>query len=168
MKNQFLVLKFCCVFLLIFLCGLNLKAQSKKKLKKYQIKLVEEVITKKTESEDETFKDVLMKVDMEGNVIETIQFKKDGSVKSKINCQYNKNGDLIQEEEFDGLGKLKGKKIMTYNIDGEKITESEFDNLNKLLKKSINTYNAKGLKTDKLIYDGNGKIISFKKYKYTN
>ena len=161
-------LSYVCFCFVLFFGILNLNAQSKKKLKKYQVKYIDETITKKTDGLEETFKDVLMKVDFEGNVIEMTQFKKDGSMKSKTLSKYNKNGDLIQEEELDGGLKLKSRKTMSFNIDGEKISESEFDNLNRLIKKSIYIYDSKGFKVEKQVFDGNGKLILSKKIKYMN
>lgn len=143
-------------------------AQNKKDLRKYGVKSVTEIVTKTEEVKEITFKDSYQRFDKNGNAIEEINYRKDGTTKERIIRKFDEGNNLVQEEIFDGSGKLIQKLINTYNIDEEKTSETEFDGNGQEVKKTLILYNNKGLKTEKKVYDKSGKLVMLKKYHYTN
>lgn len=136
--------------------------QSKKEIKKYNIKSVTVTVSSngKTINEEKT---IFYK---NGEVAEEINYTKDGSLKSSITYKRNKEGDITEEKEFDSKNQLVERKEIKYNNLDEKFVEYIYNSENKLEKKSIYSYNSKGLKTEKTTYDASNNIISVKKYNY--
>lgn len=149
----------CVVF---FLSVAIVAAQKKKEIKKYGIR---SVTTTDTRS-GKTVNDSKVTYDGSGEVIEEVNYDKEGVLKSTLKYKYNKDGDALEESEYDEKGILKEKKTYKYNAMGEKVEELVTDKDNKVLKKVIHIYDSKGLKIEKKTYDGNNVLLSSKKISY--
>jgi hypothetical protein len=150
-------------FLSVFiLMSASAFSQKKKELKKYGVKaiIVTEAHGAKTVNDSKTI------YDANGEVIEEVNYDKDGNIKSTIKYKNNKDGDVIEESEYDEKNNLKEKKQYKYNGLGEKIEELLLDKDNKVVKKSVYSYDSKGFKTEKKTYDAGNNLISTKKYTY--
>ncbi len=143
---------------LCFFC----QAQKKKDIKKAGIKTITTTETQGTKS----FNDSKVTYDAAGNIIEEINYDKEGNLKSTKKFKYNKDGDPIEETEYDEKNTLKEIKLTKYNALGEKTEEQYLDKDKKQFKKYIYTFSAKGFKTERKHYDANNVLISTKKYAY--
>jgi hypothetical protein len=141
-----------------FIC----QAQKKKDIKKAGIKTITTTETQGTK----TFNDSKVIYDAGGNIIEEVNYDKEGNLKSTKKFKYNKDGDPIEETEYDEKNALKETRLTKYNALGEKIEEQYLDKDKKQLKKYIYTFSAKGFKTERKHYDANNVLISTKKYIY--
>lgn len=139
----------------------NSSAQSKKDIRKYNIKVEIETI----QEGNATYKSEQTIYDNNGNEIEWIKYNKDGSIKRKRIFKYDKKNNLIEEQEYEGTQLVK-KIVYTYNNFDEKTSVITYDNNNQILKKEIYTYNNKGLKAEKKVYDKNDKLIATHTYQY--
>ena len=141
-------------------------AQSKKEIRKNNIKGVSEVITEYENGKESTHNDVSKKFDKEGEVIQEINYDKNGVLKEKILTKNNKDGDKIEEIIYDANSKQSLRYTYKYNNFGEKTEEIQYDAKNAVLTKSVYLNNSKGLKAEKKTYDAKGKLIQIKKYNY--
>lgn len=141
-------------------------AQSKKDIRKNSIKGITEVVTEYENGKESTHNDVSKKFDKEGEVIQEINYDKNGALKEKVLTKNNKDGDKIEEVIYDANGKQNKRFTYKYDSYGEKNEEIQYDAKNALLTKSVYIINAKGLKTEKKTYDAKGKLIQVKKYIY--
>jgi uncharacterized protein YkuJ len=141
-------------------------AQSKKDIRKNNIKGITEIITEYDGGKEVTHNDVSRKFDKEGEVIQEINYDKNGVLKEKTLTKNNKDGDKIEETIFDANGKQSKRFAYKYDGFGQKIEEIEYDAKNILFTKSVYSNNAKGLKTERKTYDAKGKLIQVKKYIY--
>ena len=141
-------------------------AQSKKDIRKNNIKGVTEIVTEYENGKESVHNDVSKKFDKEGEVIQELNYDKNGVLKEKILTKNNKDGDKIEETIFDASGKQTKRFTYKYDSFGEKIEEIQYDAKNALLTKSVYTSNNKGLKTERKTYDSKGKLIQAKKYTY--
>ena len=73
------------------------QAQKKKDIKKAGIKTITTTETQGTKS----FNDSKVTYDAGGNIIEEINYDKEGNLKSTKKFKYNKDGDPIEETEYD-------------------------------------------------------------------
>lgn len=153
-------------YLLFFLFPFLVFSQSKKDVRKNNIKSVTEVITEYENGKESTHNDVSKKFDKNGAVIQEINYDKNGVLKEKILTKNNKEGDKIEEAYFDANGKQFERFTYKYNDSGEKTEEIKYDAKNVLISKSVYTINKNGLKTEKKTYDTKGKLIQVKKYMY--
>ncbi|HNW57491.1 MAG TPA: hypothetical protein PLR88_09050 [Bacteroidales bacterium] len=87
-----------------------------------------------------TMKDSEKKFDINGNLIEEINYK-NGEFDNHTSYEYDSNNNKIKETEFDKSGNK------------TKVTTVKYDE--------------NGLKTEKCVYDGKGTLKSRKSYKYT-
>ena len=78
---------------------------------------------------------------------------------------YDINGNIIEEIEFKD-GNFVSHFIYEYDADNNKIKESELDKSGSVIKVSVYKYE-NGLRVEKSVYDGKGKLKSKKKYNYT-
>lgn len=78
---------------------------------------------------------------------------------------YDINGNIIDEIEFKD-GNFVSHFIYEYDADNNKIKESELDKSGSVIKVSVYKYE-NGLRVEKSVYDGKGKLRSKKKYNYT-
>ena len=76
-------------------------AQSKKDVKKLKIKASTTVVTETVDGNEKSRTDSYQKFDNAGNVIELVEYNKDGSIKKKEAHTYNKNNDVVEEIVFD-------------------------------------------------------------------
>lgn len=84
-------------------------------------------------------KESFTRFDLQGNIVELIEYDKEGKEKQHVLYEYNKEGHKTKET----LLKANGNK--------DKVEEFIYQN---------------GLRTEKIVYYGNGKIKSKKKYIY--
>ena len=155
--NKFKILSL--LLLLSTLCF----SQKKKEIKKAGIKSISVTET----HGNKTITDSKIFYDSNGNILEEINYDKEGALKSTTKFKYNSSGDIIEETEYDDKNTLKEKRLTKYNNLGEKVEELILDKDNKQLKKNIITYDSKGFKTERKTYDANNVLVSTKKYNYT-
>lgn len=156
-------LKLLGILILSCICGLSTSAQKRKELKKYHVKTITETRTE----EGKTIVEEKNVIDKNGNLIEKINYNKEGLVKSTFKYAYNASDDVVMEEEFGSDGKLKERKVYIYNGLGEKMEEHIFGSDLKLQKKHVYVYDAKGFKIERKTIDANGQLKATKKYVYT-
>jgi hypothetical protein len=151
---------------IIFLTGLygNVFAQSKKEIRENKINSETVYITRLDGKE---VKDTYTVYDKNGNMIEKVDYNKDGVVKGTEKHVYNADKEKIEETTYDAKGKLLSKISYVYDSNGEKVGEIEYDGNLSIQKQSLTTYDAKGFKKEKRTFDANKKLISVKKYVYT-
>lgn len=85
-------------------------------------------------------------------------------VKESYNA-FDVNGNLLEEIEYDNNGKEKKHITYEYDAQGNKIKETHLKP-NGSKDKIIEYKYQSGLKFEKIVYNGNGKIKSKKKYLY--
>lgn len=164
-------------------------AQSKKEIKKFKIKSTTVMLADAVSASE--IRNSFSKFDTDGNVIEDIEYNRDGSIKKREVFKYNKNGDVMEEMVISN-GKFKKKIAYKYNAKNEKVEEIHYDDKDNVIEKHVNTfdalgnktletitdakgtllrrivttYNPKGLKTEKKIFDGNGQLLATRKFTY--
>src|SRR6267154_2186888 len=80
-------------------------AQSKKEIKKFKIKSVTVSSTDvNSEGNEKTRNDSYQKFDSNGEVIEDVEYNKDGTFKKKETKKFNKNSDPVEEIIYDEKG----------------------------------------------------------------
>jgi YD repeat-containing protein len=146
---------------LLIMCGIC-NAQKKKDIKKAGIKTITTTETQGTK----TFNDSKVTYDGSGNIIEEVNYDKEGNLKSTKKFKYNKDGDPIEETEYNEKNAIKEICLTKYNSLGEKIEEMYLDSNKKQVKKYVYTFDSKGFKTERKCYDGINTLISTKKYIY--
>lgn len=156
MKNSCLILVLCLISAASF-------AQKKKTIKKHNIRsiVVTETFGTKTLNDNKSF------YNANGELVQEINYDKDGKFKSDKRYKYNKEGDVTEEAEYDEAGNLVEKHLVKYDAMGEKSEEQTLDKNGKQLKRITYTYNSKGLKTERKTYDTGNNLISTKKTVYT-
>ena len=140
-------------------------AQSKKYIKKHKIKSITETITTFENGKELTRNDQFSRYDKDGQIIEQIDYDKNGKVKTKTITKYNNLEDKTEETVFDGNNKQVLREIYKYDADGVKSEEWHYDEKDELVSKSLYTVK-NGLKTERKMYDTKGKLIQTKKYAY--
>lgn len=148
------------------LLGIESFAQSKKDIRKNNIKGLTEVVTEYENGKEITHNDVAKKFDKQGEVIQEVNYDRNGALKEKIVTKNNKDGDKIEEIFYDANGKQSKRFTYKYDSFGEKTEEIQYDAKNVLLTKSVYSNNNKGLKAERKTYDAKGKLIQLKKYVY--
>ena len=149
-----------------FMASLNLSfAQSKKNIKKYKIKSITETVTTFEGGKELTRNDQFTRYDKNGQIIEQIDYDKNGKIKTKTITKYNNLEDKNEETIFDGNNKQVLREVYKYDADGEKSEEWHYDDKDELVSKSIYTVK-NGLKIERKMYDTKGKLIQTKKYAY--
>src|SRR4051812_554403 len=103
-------MKYIYLFAALLLISFNAGAQSKKDLKKNKVKSYKEIHTSVENGKEETHDALVQKMDGDGNVIEEIDYDKEGKIKSHFTAVYDRNGDKSEEQIMDEDGKLKKKK----------------------------------------------------------
>ncbi len=159
-------LKIFVLFLLLLFTTTIHYGQSKKDLRKNKVKLISEYIEENESGNKVSYKSSDEKINANGDIIESIAYNKDGSVKKKTLYAYNANNDVKEETVYSGSGKLMEKTTFSYNARGEKTIETITDENGKVIKKTQFEYDAGGFRSERKSYDGNGKLVSVKKYTY--
>lgn len=140
-------------------------AQSKKEVKTYKIKSTTVWKADNKNGETITNKDTYEEFDKDGQTILMIEYKADGTIKTKKTTKYNADGDETEECEYDASG-LTQKTVFIYNANGDKTSEVITDASGNTVEKIIYTYDAKGLKETKQTYNAANILESVKKYIY--
>jgi hypothetical protein len=79
------------------------------------------------------------KFNTHGQVIESIDYNKEGKQKERIEFQYNENGNVTEERYFDNKNKL--TKTIKYSYKGYlKQTKEKYNNNNELVWKKVYNY----------------------------
>ncbi len=138
-------------------------AQSKKDIKKHKIKTITETVTSFEGGKELIRNDQFTRYDKNGQIIEQIDYDKNGKVKTKTITKYNNLEDKNEETIFDGNNKQVLREVYKYDADGEKSEEWHYDDKDELVSKSIYTVK-NGLKIERKMYDTKGKLIQIKKY----
>lgn len=128
---------FFATFLFVSLCSYGQKKALDPKLKVKSCTVFEE--TYEDDEKGTSQKELFTRYDAQSNVLEEIEYDKDGKEKSHILYEYDKDNNKIKESYI--------------KPNGSKDKVVEFIYLN-------------GLKTEKIVYYSNGKIKSKKKYVY--
>lgn len=149
------------IIALLISCGVC-SAQKKKDIKKAGIRTITTTETQAAK----TFSDSKVTYDANGNIIEEINYDKEGNLKSTKKFKYNKEDDPIEEIEYDEKNAVKEIRLTKYNSLGEKTEEQYLDKDKKQFKKYVYTVDAKGFKTERKHYDATNTLISTKKYAY--
>src|SRR4051812_10249730 len=116
-------MKYINLFLVLLLSVTIATAQSKKDLKKNKVRSFRESHTTVENGKEQTIDIQYQKMDDNGNVIEEIDYDKDGKEKSHVTAVYDKNGDKSEEQTLADDGKLKKRKVFKYNAKGDRISE---------------------------------------------
>lgn len=167
-------------------------SQNKKTAKANKIKAATVWQTDMENGKTTTYKDSYEEFDKNGNTVQEIEYKKDGSVKKKKTAvydqfqnvieetvydagkktnymkkyKYNAYNDVTEETEFEGSGALVRKTVFTYNNQGDVLTETVTDPAGKVIKKIVYQYAAKKLKSGKQTYNTDNTLVSTKKWSY--
>lgn len=139
----------------------ELIAQKKKEIKKNKIKSMS---IYSTEGGKE-FREMFIRYDANGNILEEGEYKNDGSVVRKEVNKYDKNNEQVEHIIYNGPN-IKKKVTSSYNAFGDKVTEIDYDDKGNVIRKSVFTYDKRGLKQEKKVYDSKGNLISTKRYNY--
>lgn len=124
-------------FVLFVICG-AVNAQSKKEIKKHHI-VTRTEFEQRFDDGNIKVKESFRKFDTRGNLIEEIDYTKEGEVKDRKTYEFDENNNLVKEIKYEPNG----------NID--EIIEYKYKD---------------GLKTEKLEYDFKGRLIKKKTYIY--
>ncbi len=119
------------------------------------------------ENELKTYKERFTRFDKSGEITEDIQYKKDGTIKSKENFTYNSLGDKTEKWEFKSNDGLTQRTSYSYDALGRKVAENEYDANGLLQKKTSFSYDKKGFLLEKRISNPQGELLSHEKYTYT-
>ena len=76
-------------------------SQSKKEIKKLKIKSSVVTVTETIDGKEKTFTESSQKWDKNSNVIEDIEYNKNGTFKKKESKKFNKNNDPTEEIIYD-------------------------------------------------------------------
>jgi len=151
------------VFVIFFmLLAVTTFAQKKKTIKKYNIRSV--VITETEGSR--TMNDNKSFFNANGELVEEVNYNKEGKFKSDVKYKYNHDGDVTEENEYDEAGTLVEKRAIKYDALGEKAEELVTDKNGKQIKRITYAYNSKGLKTEKKTFNAGNALVSTKKIVY--
>ena len=154
------------IFLIGFIFPAILFSQSKKDIRNNKIVSETSNVTIFENGKEVTYKDSFTTYDKNGNVIERIEFYKDGKIKHKETSKYSSNKNKIEIIEYDDKDKITIKTTFVYDNNDNKILETEYQN-GKLVKQTAYVYNNKGFKTERRVVDENKKLINIKKYIYS-
>ena len=125
------------VFILFLaLLSVNVFSQSKKEVKKFKIKSSTTIVSESIDGKEKTRTDSYQKFDNSGNVLEEIEYNKDGSFKKKESHKYNKNNDNIEDVIYDEKGNVQKKTMTEYNMNKDKTSETVYDGNGKFIEKT--------------------------------
>ena len=152
--------------IMMFLFVSSSFSQSRKEIKKYGIRSTESVITEFVGGKEVTHTDSFEKYDNDGNIIEEVEYNKDGTFKKKYTRKYNKAGEITEEVKYDAKGAIVSKVVTAYNESNDKVNEQTYDGTGKLVEWFKYGYNDLGEKTFELSLDEKGKTIRKSLYVY--
>jgi hypothetical protein len=155
------------VFCLFPIC---IKAQSKR-LKINNIERV--IVLNKKNDNDKLSKQAEKILNKNGDYVEEIEYKSDGTIEAKTTYKYDNLNNLIEKADYvlDKKSeskdlKLKEKRIFMYNGFNELSEEAVYIEDNKVDKKYVYAYNNKGLVVGRKTYDLDNKLVGEKSYLY--
>ncbi|MBK5286155.1 MAG: hypothetical protein JJE25_12205, partial [Bacteroidia bacterium] len=136
-------------FLLLLIFCSSAFAQSKKELKKFNIKSCTVTVTAIDSStgKEKIFTDSYNAYDKNGKMTEEKEYDRNGNFRKHECHKYNKNGSETEWTVFDAKGNIIRKTVTDYNSNNDKKTESIFDGTGTLIEKTQFNYNAEGVKT---------------------
>jgi hypothetical protein len=150
------------IILLLFI-ACQVYSQGKKTIKNNKVNS----ITVTEIAADKPINDSKTVYDANGEVVEKIEYTKEGVWRRTVKYKLNYLGDVIEEFEYDEKNNLLTQTIIKYNAAGNKKEEFVYDPTKKLIEKHVYVYNAKGLKIERKTFDAEGKLLSTKKFVYT-
>jgi hypothetical protein len=159
------MIKITVIFKFLFLLSILSFAQSKKDIRKHKIKIITETITTFENTKEVVRNNQYRKFDKDGQIIEEVDYDKNGKIKTKTLSKYNNLEEKTEETVLDANNKQLSREVYKYNVEGEKSEEWHYNDKNELESKSIYTLK-NGLKTERKTYDTKGKLIEIKKYGY--
>lgn len=147
-------------------------AQSKKDIRTYGIKSVTETTVKyKNGEEDKRYKSKYTAFDRNGETIEKISYKSDGTMESREVYAYE-GGELVLEIEDYPFGKGNDKPSYKHKTEsykkGLKVNEQKFDREGNLEEYEIFEYNKMGDRIREMVYNKNGELKEIIEYVYDN
>jgi hypothetical protein len=171
------------------------QASAGKKEKKGKIKSTTELLTEYTNGKPVTYKQSYEEFDKNGNTVQFVEFRKDGSIKHKETFTYDAANNLtdeslidvpsgkvshkahkytlvrdkyreLEETSYNADGTILKKNVYTYTATAKKASETTYDGNGKLVKKTVFSYNSKDLHTSKQILDESGAIKEDKEWQY--
>lgn len=161
------------LFVLILLVATRTDAQSRKQAKEYKIKSTTETTTIfENGKESATYKSSYKAFDKDGNVIEEVDYNKDGSTRKRVRSKYTgkeKSEEIVENNKSPKDNSEDPKYSRTtwkHNSNGDKIEETQYDQTGNIIQRTTCTYNAKGEKLMELTMDASGKIIRKELYVY--
>lgn len=150
-------------------------SQKKKDIKKYGIKSVTETTASTVNGKEGTTKDAYKAFDKNGNIIESIDYYNDGTIKRKETAKFDKYGNKLEEIIYEPAKRKTDapapsadkniKHVTKYNSNNDKTEETEYDASGKVMKKEAYSYNTNGDKVIEITLDTEGKLK--KKVLYT-
>ncbi len=120
-------------------------------------------ITETSKGNNINYKDEFFIFDRKGNELIYTNFKRDGSVREKVEQRYDKFGNLIEKKVFKIVKDREAETIkehMTfkYNSIGKKIEEAELQDDGKVKNRTAISYNNEGKKSRETVYGSRGDI----------
>lgn len=92
-------------------------------------------------------------------------YEKGEKAYKEVEVKYDAKGNIIEETENDE-GNFGKHMMYQYDDAGNKIRETELDAAGKVKKITEYKYNSSNLRTEKLVYDGDKKLKSKRVYQY--
>lgn len=181
------------LLLSILIFFFNVSAQSKKEIRKYNIKSSTVTVDEVDNSgERKTRTDKIIEWDKNGNIIKDFEYNKDGKLKKGVKAKFDKNDKIIEEIFYDQDENIKetitysynrlNQRILStiyndkmevseivkyeYNGFGELVSEISSDKNGILISQSIYKYDNKGLRTERTIINNKGEVVSIRTYNY--
>jgi hypothetical protein len=140
--------------------------QSTKDIKKNKVKSLTIWQTPKDDGQEAPVKESFEAFDKNGNTIQKIEYKPDGSIDKKETARYDKNQNKVEEFTYDGSNQVTSHKTYLYDRFQNKIEENEFLPSGELGKKTNATFNAGGDKLSETVTDAKGNILKIVEYRY--
>ncbi len=156
------------IFATLLLAGHIAFSQSGKEIKTNKIKSITTWQNDKDDSPAKVYKDTYEVFDKNGNTTTKIDYKKDGSIKSRQQFKFDKDNNKTEELEYDGNNVVITHKTYAYNAFGKRTEEKEFAPNGELTRKTTYTLNASGDKTAETVTDAKGAMLKKVEYTYNS
>jgi hypothetical protein len=161
------------LLMVVLLFTAKVGAQSRKQAKEYKIKSTTETTTLfENGKEGVTYKSSYKAFDKDGNVIEEVDYNKDGSTRKRVRTKYagkEKSEEIVENNKSAKDNSEDPKYSRTtwkHNGNGDKVEETQYDQAGNIIQRTTFTYNSKGEKLMELTMDASGKIIRKEIYVY--
>ncbi|MBN4049714.1 hypothetical protein JYT36_00640 [Bacteroidales bacterium AH-315-N07] len=115
-------------------------SQSKKKIKKNQVKSRTEWETSYTRGKETKYKSTFRKFDKNGNMIEDILYNPKGNIKRKETFKYDGKDNKIEEIRYNPDGTVKRKITFKYDDKGLRIGRTIYDAKDQIKSKEKRQY----------------------------